>query len=273
LLAANVGRGAIDYRVSQGTLIVVARGVYAVGHTAPSRAADWSATVLAGGDEAGLCGWHAAAAHHFVAFAAKPITVVVPTYRESRDGMRFRRQRIQQDEFTLRNGIRTTGPVRTFRDIAAGLDPDRLNRMIDLADDALRYDPISFVELFSRYPRHPGCRALKQLFRDRSEGKGRSWLERRFSPIIKGLPKPERNTKLALRSNLTIEADCLFGRLLVELDGRTYHQRHAAFEWDRARDRAAIASGYIPMRLTWMQLRDDAAQIRADIEAVLATFS
>jgi len=33
---------------------------------------------------------------------------------------------------------------------------------------------------------------------------------------------------------------------------------------DRSRDRAAIVSGYIPMRLTWMQLRDEPLPITPD---------
>jgi hypothetical protein len=274
LLAAGVGRGAIDYRVAQGTLIVLARGIYAVGHAAPSQDGDWSAAVLMGGDGAVLGAWHAAALLGHVRVAGPPIDVIVPAYRRPRDGYRFRRQAICHDEILECRDIRATSTVRTFRDIAAQVEADRLNRMIDLADNAIRYDPITFAELFSRYPRHPGCRALKQLFRDRAEGKGRSWLERRFNPIIRGLPiKPERNKRVPLHDGRTIEADCLFGRLLIELDGRTYHERHAAFEWDRSRDRAAIVSGYIPMRLTWMQLRDEPGRIRADIAAVLEDLS
>jgi very-short-patch-repair endonuclease len=106
---------------------------------------------------------------------------------------------------------------------------------------------------------------------DRAEGRTRSWLERRFRPLTKGLPKPLRNHLIRLRDR-TIEADNYFKDhgVIVELDGRTYHEREAAYESDRSRDSAALAARIVTMRVTWRRLRDDADGVRADLVAILS---
>src|SRR3954452_12292451 len=60
-LAAGLSSRAIERRLDRGWLIGVYRGVYRVGHTAPSMHADYMAAVLACGDGARLSG--RAAAH------------------------------------------------------------------------------------------------------------------------------------------------------------------------------------------------------------------
>ncbi len=68
------------------------------------------------------------------------------------------------------------------------------------------------------------------------------------------------------------EADCFcpHARLIVELDGRTYHERHASFESDRQRDWDAAVAGYTTLRLTWLRIRDEATTISADLAQLLA---
>jgi very-short-patch-repair endonuclease len=67
--------------------------------------------------------------------------------------------------------------------------------------------------------------------------------------------------------------DCLWRsrRLAVELDGGQAHRTAFAFEEDRRRDRALVAAGFTPMRVTWTSLRAERASLSRDlIDAVTA---
>ena len=59
-------------------------------------------------------------------------------------------------------------------------------------------------------------------------------------------------------------------RLIVELDGRATHDNAHAFETDRARDRRLEAAGWRVVRITWRQLHDAPAELKADLRLLLA---
>ena len=60
-------------------------------------------------------------------------------------------------------------------------------------------------------------------------------------------------------------------KLVVELDGREAHRTEAAFEEDRARDRALIAAGWSPMRVTWAHLHGAPDTLEREIRDALGT--
>jgi very-short-patch-repair endonuclease len=65
------------------------------------------------------------------------------------------------------------------------------------------------------------------------------------------------------------EVDMLWGRqcLIVELDGRRFHDHARAFERDRERDADLAAAGFTVVRVTWQRLlrqpRREAERLRA----------
>ena len=69
-----------------------------------------------------------------------------------------------------------------------------------------------------------------------------------------GPPAPAVNARLG-----RYEVDFLWPeqRVVVELDGWEGHGHRLAFERDRARDAALQAAGYLVLRFTWRQLRDE----------------
>jgi very-short-patch-repair endonuclease len=101
----------------------------------------------------------------------------------------------------------------------------------------------------------------------------RSDLELAFVELLNraGLPRPETNLHAEARGRL-YEADCVWGqqRLIVELDSRTHHATTAAFEDDRARDRALSVAGWRTVRVTWRHLHGGAADLEADLWALLS---
>ncbi len=54
------------------------------------------------------------------------------------------------------------------------------------------------------------------------------------------------------------------------LDGRAVHATGAAFERDRARDRALQVAGWRPVRVTWRQLAGESPALEADFRVLLA---
>ena len=58
-------------------------------------------------------------------------------------------------------------------------------------------------------------------------------------------------------------------RLIVEVDGFAFYSTRAAFERDRARDRALQAAGYVVLRITWRQLIDEPEAVVAELAGAL----
>jgi very-short-patch-repair endonuclease len=86
-----------------------------------------------------------------------------------------------------------------------------------------------------------------------------------------GLPAPETNIKVQTR-RLRYQIDCLWPQqgIAVELDGRAAHARTMAFESDRRKDAALTAIGLRPLRFTWRRVRDEAADVIAELQATMA---
>jgi very-short-patch-repair endonuclease len=68
-----------------------------------------------------------------------------------------------------------------------------------------------------------------------------------------------------------LEVDAVWPRerLIVELDGFSFHGHRAAFERDRARDAALQAAGYRVIRLTHRRLEGEPAAVAADVARLL----
>ena len=94
LLVADVDHKRIDRWVRDGLLHIVHRGVYAIGHTAPSRHAAYMAAVLAGGGRAVLS--HRAAGYLLKLLRGlppRPEITVPSTAHRSRPGIVIHRVR------------------------------------------------------------------------------------------------------------------------------------------------------------------------------------
>jgi very-short-patch-repair endonuclease len=85
-----------------------------------------------------------------------------------------------------------------------------------------------------------------------------------------GLPRPEINASLILDDE-PIEVDALWRteRVAVELDSRQFHDTPFAFERDRRRDRKLSAARWLPVRITWRELTQEADAVARDLTAML----
>jgi very-short-patch-repair endonuclease/predicted transcriptional regulator of viral defense system len=264
LLATGLGRRAIEYRLRSGRLIRVRRGVYAIGHPPTSPLARAMAAVLA-------CGPHALLSHHSAAVLWKmtarwqrQIHVTVPT-RRRHPGIRVHRSTtLRPPDTTVHYGIPVTSPARTLLDLADTFDDPTLTRAVNEARLS-RY--LHLDDLANLLARSPG-RATRRLhkFVDRASGPTRSEFEDAFLAFVDRfrLPRPEVNQIVA-----GYEVDMLWReqRLVVELDGRSYHED--GFELDRERDADLLAAGFPVVRVTWLRLNNTPAREATRLAALL----
>jgi very-short-patch-repair endonuclease len=247
LAELGLARRAIEHRIEAGRLHPVHRGVYAVGHPILSLKGRWMAAVLASGPDAVLS--HRSAAHlwDLRPSSRTRIEVVVPQWIRPRAGIQAHASCLDPDEITVRDAIPVTTSARTIQDLAKVLPERVLERVLEQAE-------------IRRLEVRPGNPTLTRLLRASRSNPTQSELEEAFISFLtrNGLPQPQRNVKVLTDDGwITVDAMWRDRGLILELDGYETHGTRAAFERDRARDRALMAEGWRVIRLTWRQLKDE----------------
>jgi very-short-patch-repair endonuclease len=265
--------GGIDSMVQRSRLHPVRPGVYAVGHDAISSEGCWMAAVLAAGADAVLSHRSAAALWSILPFPRSPIEVTAPTQHRLPSAIVHRR-RLLMDEVTVRDGIRVTGVSRTLFDLAAVVPRESVQRAINQAEVMRLTDPLSLDELVLRYRGRRGVAIVRSILEQGRIGLEltRSELEARFLAFLDRtlLPRPMTNTAVQVGGR-SIECDCVWRshRLVVELDGRAFHDTADAYERDRRRDRGLHAAGWRVIRVTWQQLTEEPEILAFDLRRLL----
>jgi very-short-patch-repair endonuclease len=267
LRSAGLTEGEIRQRLQSGALLREYRGVYRVGHRAPSLEARYLAAVYACGDGALLSG-HAAA--HLLAILPGPPPrpeVTAPTERHI-PGITTRRHRSMHPlDAQFWRGVPITSPARTIVDLAATLAAHELARAAHEA--AIRHNtaPREIEAVLQRQPNRRGAKELKRVISG-DEPVTRSALERRFLTLLRNaqLPLPITNRPAGTRY-----VDCRWPQhnLTVELDGYRYHSSRHAWEQDRRREREAFARGDDFRRYTYGDVFERPRPMLAELQAVL----
>jgi very-short-patch-repair endonuclease len=278
LLAAGVSTAELEHRVAIGVLLPIHRGVYRVGHRAPSVQARYMAAVKACGDGALLSG--KAAAHLFGLLQRPPSLPEVLTATERRiSGVVTHRTR-RVDVIARRNGrtqladgthwrrIPVTTIPRTLVDLAATLEEDELARAFHEAAVRHRTTPAQVERVLARRHNWPGARKLRRVIWGEAPVT-LSRLESRFLERLRAasLPQPAVNRRVDGRY-----VDCRWPahRLTVELDSYRYHHTRHAWEQDRRRERQARSRGDEFRRYTWLDVAEEPEPMVADLRALLS---
>ena len=182
----------IAHRVRTGALLREHRGVYRVGHRAPSVEATFLAAVWACGDGAVLSGRAAAHLWGLIKGAAPPPEVTAPAKRRVQ-GVITRRAR--SIEATTHRGIPITTVPRTLVDLAAVLSLDALARACHEAGVLHDTTPAQVEAVLAKRPTTKGAAKPARIL-DGDVQVTLSELERRFlSAARRGRPPaPARPT-------------------------------------------------------------------------------
>jgi very-short-patch-repair endonuclease len=266
LLDAGISREEIRRRMQKGTLLVVHRGVYRVGHKAPSIEARYHAAVLACGEGAVLSGEAAGYLWGLLKGTAPPPEVTAPTNRRVK-GVRTRRARRRETEATTRHGIPITTVPRTVVDLSSLLSSADLARACHEAGALHQTTPRHVEAVLTHRPGTPGARQLRKVMRGEVHVT-LSRLEREFLRRLDeaGLPRPITNRPAGSK-----RVDCRWPqhKLTVELDSYRYHSSRHAWELDRHREREAYARGDDFRRYTRNDVFEDPEPILAELRGLL----
>ena len=264
LLDAGVTGAEIEHRLRTSALIRVHRGVYRVGHTAPSVEARYLAAVLACGEGAVLSGRAAAHLHGLIKPVPHP-EVTAPTERRVK-GVCTTRSRAPI-EATAHRGIPVTTVPRTLVDLAAVLGADDLARACHEAGVRYRTTPAMVEAVLARRPRTRGATKLREILRG-DVHVTLSRLEKKFLERVRGINRqlPQTNRPAGGR-----RVDCRWPehRLTVELDSYRFHHSRHSWNQDRRREREAYARGDEFRRYTWDDVFEHPQPMLAELRALL----
>jgi hypothetical protein len=237
LLNAGLSSSGIQRRVDNGALFVEYRGVYRVGHTAPSTEASYMAAVKACGDGAVL-GDRAAGYLVGIVKGAPPPPLVLTRTERRIPGLRTRQTRLHPLDAAEHNGIPVTPVPRTIVDLAAELDADDLGRVFHEA--AVRYGttPRQIYGALKRKPNAPGAAKLHAILGG-TIPITLSMVEKRLFDGLKAarLPLPEVNRSTDGRY---LDLRWPDQHLTVEVLSYRYHHSSHAWENDHRGQRLAF---------------------------------
>ena len=255
----------IGHRLSIGRIHRLHRGVYAVGHRRLDRQGRCMAAVLACGKGAVLSYRSAAAWWGLLPTQRARVDVTSPHGRHAIAGVRRHQARsLAAHDTTTHEGMPITSVARTLLDLAATVRPDHLERALAHAERLELYDHAAIADVLSRANGHRGRTALAKATAQEPE-LTRSELEAIFLRLVReaGLPEPETNLPLTALDHLRHDPDFSWPayRLVVETDGWETHRTRSAFQRDRRKDAALVASGWRVMRFTYEDVTREGATV------------
>jgi len=265
LAAAGFGRMAISERAKNGRLHRLHRGVYAVGHCAPTHHGRWMAAVLACGEGAVLSHHSAAALWELLRPIDGPVHVSVPTTagRKPQHGIRLHRCPSLADPLSSPSSLPIRGGrgqgIITYRH---RIPVTTIQRTIDDLDGNGRPLPPATRQASSRAETRPPQR--------RRGNPLTLGLEEDFYELLRRhhhLPPPETNVKIG-----RWEVDFLWREknVVVETDSFTYHQGSIAYEDDHARELDLRQQGFTVLRFTDLQIENEPDRVVADVARALS---
>lgn len=268
----------VDWRLDQGVLIPVHRGVYR------HAAAPWTpsgrllAAVLASGDGA-VASHRSAAQLHLLRDVPRwrpEVTVPGPRLPRCHGVTRHRTDLLEPADVTWVNSIPVTTLGRTLLDLGAVVP----YHVVELAaQDAMIRKLVLTVDLICVLERvggrgRRGTAALRAIVEGSLPAKGiESHLELALVRLIETCPVPrpvlQHEIMVAGGRRIRLDAAWLDPRIVVEADGRRWHSTSREFEADLVRSRAIVAAGWRHYRYGWADIHQRAAAVRAEITAVV----
>lgn len=256
LAACGLTPQGIARRVRNGRLHPVHRGVYAVGHPNLSLEARFLAAVKACGETAVLSHVSAAALWGIIVRGDDRSPEVTARSCRRHPGLRTHRSALTPDEVTRHRAIPVTTPARTLLDLAATLPERALRRAVRQAQSLHLANIPQLTRALQRAGPRRGTVALARIIAT-GPAPTRSALEDIVLELLlsAGLEHPDVNVPLVLDGRRVVpDFRWPAQRLILEADGRAWHDHQTAREDDAERQALLERHGERVLRVTWRQV-------------------
>jgi hypothetical protein len=263
----------------RGRFHVLHRGVYAVGHRRLSwQSRCWAAVLGAETNETDEVVWSAVASHGSAAYlwglyryAPEMIDVTAPVRRRAKREFRVHFSSIlAEEDREEREGIPVTSVSRTLLDLAILARPDRLDRLLERAEERELLDLVAVEAVLARAGGHRGRGRLRRALAIYQPDPAftRSRFEKRFRRLViaAGLPAPSMNF---IVEGFELDAYWPDLRFAVELDLFETHGSRAAFERDRLRQEELKLIGVEMIRVTRPRLKREPEVVLRNLATLL----
>ncbi|HVX43746.1 MAG TPA: DUF559 domain-containing protein [Mycobacteriales bacterium] len=272
LRAAGMRLRTIERRVKTGRWQRVLPGVVVL-HSGPLTRQQWRRSALAyGGPTAVLSHYTAALLHGLRVTRREQVeaTIAHGLTRRSTDAVRFHQSRTLARR-VVRHGLPCTTVARTVIDVGCSMKArDDVRALVSDSVQRGLTSVRALLEAADRAPRH-GRGLLTATLEEIAAG-ARSAGEARLLALVRqaGLPTPILNARLQIGRRLVI-ADAYWSRyrLIVEIDGATWHLNAVAWDNDLTRQNALQAAGFAVLRFPYSRLIRDPEGVIQDIRRAL----
>ncbi len=268
-------RATVHRRLASGAWERNKPGVFVLAGSERTRLQDlWTAS-LAVGPSAVLTHESAALVHGAERLPSEPTTFTVP------HGGHHRLAGVvvhQIDDLSASHCQRWRGmvisrPARVVVELGATQSVEMIGRV---ADDLLRMRKTTMTQIATVFaqiarPGKPGIERVARVLDERGDGyvPPHSELERALFDTLAagGLPPPVRQLPLPGRDRVHGIADGGYpdAMIVLEADGRRWHDRLAASAQDRERDRRAARVGWQTLRWVYEQIVDDPGEVCSSV--------
>ncbi len=273
LLTLGFGPKQLDWLLEAEWLHPVHAGVYHVGHPAPSRIAAHLAAATGIGRVTGISHRSGMMLRGIANDNGGRIQVTTATTRGGlRDGVLVHEsRRLRAAELTRVQGIPALGLERTLVDVAGSCSPAEFARIFNALDRKQLVDPLLIAGQLRRG--RTGSAAVRaRLDSYTDEPPTESELEELFLTAVigaHGLPSPVPQSSPLPGRALRVDFAWPWARVLVEIDGRTWHAIQSTWGEDHERDLALRLAGWRPLRYTYRQVSTSAGLVATDLRAAL----
>lgn len=257
----------IHHRVANGTWIRLAPSVFALA-SAPPKWERQAAAALLSRKGSIMAGRSAAYLHGFEGFGPTKPVIMVGLDDNARSPLArvIRSTRFESVATTRKRGFVVTSEPETILTLARELTPGHLESLVDWVLARRGCTVPELNEILENSGPVPGVGKLRPIVEHRVPDAYQpptTELERLLYLILDDECLPGYTRQMPIRYervDATVDAYISAWRLIVEGDGRRWHNRRADHERDRLRDNEATAHGLAVLRFSYEMIRDRPGQ-------------